>query len=77
MTTVERPSMILPADWVPGPEQGSWTYDDYASLPDDGQQYEIVMGRGVALSRKGVHLPRSGSLVPWRSLQEVLFPQEL
>src|SRR6266480_7125830 len=36
--------MVLPADWVPGPEQGSWTYDDYASLPDDGQRYEIVNG---------------------------------
>ena len=44
MTTVERASMVLPADWVPGPEQGSWTYDDYASLPDDGQRYEIVNG---------------------------------
>lgn len=36
--------MVLPADWVPGPEQGSWTYDDYALLPDDGQRYEIVNG---------------------------------
>lgn len=44
MTTVERLSMVLPADWVPGPEQGFWTYDDYASLPDDGQRYEIVNG---------------------------------
>lgn len=44
MTTVERSSMVLPADWVPGPEQGSWTYDDYASLPDDGQRYEVVNG---------------------------------
>lgn len=44
MTTVERASMALPADWVPGPEQGSWTYDEYASLPDDGQRYEIVNG---------------------------------
>jgi Uma2 family endonuclease len=44
MTTVERPSVALPADWVPGPEQGSWTYDDYASLPDDGQWYEVVNG---------------------------------
>jgi Uma2 family endonuclease len=44
MTTVERPSVVLPADWVPGPAQGSWTYDDYAALPDDGQRYEIVNG---------------------------------
>jgi Uma2 family endonuclease len=44
MTTVEQPPVVLPADWVPGPEQGSWTYDDYAALPDDGQRYEIVNG---------------------------------
>jgi Uma2 family endonuclease len=44
MTIVEQPSMVMPADWVPGPEQGSWTYDDYAALPDDGRRYEIVNG---------------------------------
>jgi len=44
MTTVDQPSVVLPADWVPGPEQGFWTYADYAALPDDGQRYEIVNG---------------------------------
>ncbi len=44
MTTSEGPSVVTPADWVPGPRQGSWTYDDYAALPDDGQRYEIVNG---------------------------------
>ncbi|HEX6480115.1 MAG TPA: Uma2 family endonuclease [Ktedonobacteraceae bacterium] len=44
MTTVEQSSVVLPADWVPGPPQGSWTYDDYAALPNDGQRYEIVNG---------------------------------
>lgn len=44
MTIIEQPSMILPADWVPGPEQGFWTYDDYAKLPEDGNRYEIVDG---------------------------------
>jgi Uma2 family endonuclease len=44
MTTVEKPVIVMPADWVPGPEQGSWTYADYAALPDDGQRYEIVNG---------------------------------
>jgi hypothetical protein len=29
---------------VPGPEQGSWTYDDYAALHNDGKRYEIVDG---------------------------------
>ncbi len=44
MTTVEKPIIVMPADWVPGPEQGSWTYDDYTALPDDGRRYEIVNG---------------------------------
>ncbi|TMC86986.1 MAG: Uma2 family endonuclease [Chloroflexi bacterium] len=44
MATSERLSVVTPADWVPGPPQGSWTYDDYAALPDDGNRYEIVRG---------------------------------
>lgn len=46
MTTTEREQIVMPADWVPGPKQGEWTYEDYARL-DDGQWYEIV--RGVLL----------------------------
>lgn len=37
-------SVVTPADWLAGPPQGSWTYDDYAALPDDGNRYEIVNG---------------------------------
>src|SRR5438045_4564046 len=44
MTTIENTPVVVPADWVPGPPQGSWTYDDYAALPDDGRRYEIVKG---------------------------------
>src|SRR6185312_7728698 len=44
MTTNEGLSVVTPADWIPGPRQGSWTYDDYAALPDDGKRYEIVNG---------------------------------
>jgi Uma2 family endonuclease len=44
ITTEEELSVVIPADWVPGPPQGSWTYEDYASLPDDGRRYEIVNG---------------------------------
>ncbi len=44
MIPTEEPPIVTPADWVPGPPQGSWTYDDYAALPDDGRQYEIVNG---------------------------------
>ncbi len=44
MIPTEEPSVIITADWVPGPPQGFWTYDDYAALPDDGRHYEIVNG---------------------------------
>ncbi len=44
LTTKEELSVVTPADWIPGPPQGSWTYEDYAALPDDGRRYEIVNG---------------------------------
>lgn len=40
----ERVPPVLPADWIPGPRQGSWTYEMYAALPEDGKQYELVQG---------------------------------
>ncbi len=36
--------IIIRADTVQGPGQGNWTYDDYASIPDDGKRYEVVNG---------------------------------
>jgi Uma2 family endonuclease len=36
--------MVTPAEDVPGPGQGRWTYTDYAALPDDGRRYEIIDG---------------------------------
>jgi Uma2 family endonuclease len=42
-TTSDKQPMVIPADEVPGPRQGDWTYRDYAAL-DDGQHYEIVNG---------------------------------
>ncbi len=39
---------ITLADWVPGPKQGDWTYNEYLTLPDDGKRYEIA--NGVLLS---------------------------
>lgn len=44
MTTIERPHVVVPANWVQGPPQGEWTYHHYATLPDDGQRYEIIDG---------------------------------
>ncbi len=43
MTTTEKLPVVRLADWVPGPEQGHWTYRDYAALADE-QHYEIVNG---------------------------------
>src|SRR5450755_1602368 len=41
---MERQMNITPADWVPGPGQGNWTYNLYAALPEDGKRYEVVDG---------------------------------
>ena len=35
---------VIPANDVPGPRQGEWTYSYYATLPDDEYRYEIVDG---------------------------------
>ena len=44
MTSPGRVPMVMPADHIPGPEQGLWTYKDYAAIPDDEHRYEIVDG---------------------------------
>jgi Uma2 family endonuclease len=44
MTTIERLSVVVPADGVAGPKQGQWTYADYAAIPEDGHRYEVVSG---------------------------------
>lgn len=36
--------MVSLANDVPGPNQGCWTYSDYATLPNEGKRYEIVNG---------------------------------
>lgn len=44
MTPADKLPVTSPANWIPGPQQGNWTYDDYAALPDDGNRYEVVEG---------------------------------
>lgn len=44
MTPADKLPPTSPADWIHGPRQGRWTYEDYAALPDDGHRYEIVEG---------------------------------
>ncbi len=36
--------IVAPADHIPGPAQGQWTYADYAKIPDDDHRYEIIDG---------------------------------
>ena len=42
--TSDRLAVVTPANHVPGPKQGQWTYAHYAALPDDRKRYEIVGG---------------------------------
>src|SRR6266702_5028111 len=44
MTFPNRLPIVAPADSVPGPGQGNWTYKEYANLSDDGNHYEVVDG---------------------------------
>ena len=50
LTSASRTAMdtaadiIITADTVQGPGQGNWTYEDYATMPDDGKRYQIVDG---------------------------------
>ena len=39
-----EPAYDFHHDPDPWPEQGSWTWDDYLRLPEDGQRYEIIHG---------------------------------
>lgn len=41
---VPSSTVVTRADHVSGPPQGEWTYDDYARLPDDGCQYQVIEG---------------------------------
>ncbi len=41
--TFDKMTAMSPANHVPGPAQGDWTYEQYAAL-DDGQRYEVVDG---------------------------------
>jgi hypothetical protein len=47
--TEEELAIVLPANLVPGPVQGLWTYADYAALPDDGRRYELMERVGSIL----------------------------
>lgn len=44
MTPADKFSVATPVNWVNPSKQGQWTYEDYLSLPNDGNHYEIVNG---------------------------------
>ena len=44
ITDQKKQDTIVPADSVPGPTQGHWTYNEYAKLPDTGDRYEVMDG---------------------------------
>jgi Uma2 family endonuclease len=44
MTTLGNVPTVTIAEHVRGPQQGRWTYKEYAALPDDGKRYEILNG---------------------------------
>lgn len=43
MTTESIP-IATPLHEVAGPPQGTWSYEDYLAIPDDGRRYEILAG---------------------------------
>ena len=44
MAIATTPTVVIPADHLPGPPQGALTDADYRNLPDDGQHYELIEG---------------------------------
>lgn len=46
MSAIEQSEegVIIPADALAGPQQGHWTYEEYAALPADGRRYEVMDG---------------------------------
>lgn len=62
-TEIGHTPAAAPADWVPGPQQGKWTYKDYATLPNDGNRYEVLHGvLYIAPSPDRWHQKASGTI---------------
>jgi len=63
-TTSDELQVITPADWIPGPKQGDWIYDQFAAFPDDGKRYEIANGVLLLMpSPTGPHQDTVGEVV--------------
>jgi Uma2 family endonuclease len=43
-TSLNKLPVVAPANHIPGPGQGRWSYKEYAALPNDGNQYEVING---------------------------------
>src|SRR3989337_964494 len=44
MSELAYPSTLPESNGPSWPTQGSWTYQDYLRLPDDGRRYEVIRG---------------------------------
>ena len=55
-TTSDKLPMVRRADWVSGPQQGRWTYKEYAALPTDNNRYEVVNGVLICHQRPVDHI---------------------
>jgi Uma2 family endonuclease len=60
MATTGSLSAVVQADWVLGPQQGQWTYEDYAAIPEDGHRYEVI--NGVLCMSPAPNLGHQGSV---------------
>lgn len=59
MQAIEPQKTISRADHIPGPPQGSWTYEAYCSIPDDSRRYEIIEGVLYAAPSPGARHQRA------------------
>lgn len=42
-------NIVTPADWIPGPQQGDWTYETYFTHTEESVLYEV--NRGVLIKK--------------------------
>lgn len=78
MTTPTETMDVLPvtqpAENMPGPPQGQWTYADYAALPDDGRRYEIIQGVLYVTPAPSLEHQEDSGLFTYHFVQHIHLP---